>query len=125
MTEKEFYNLHHINAYVPAHPYASKSGQMLAHRLEAEEDIGRWLLPSEEVHHHYFSKGGYVLAICKNRTEHAEMHKLEEAFRYSGHYDWHKCTYCKQYDAPENLSINWSTYHKGCKNKYYAERKQL
>ena len=122
--EKEFYKLHHKKVWTPKHPYTHKAGCVQEHRLEIEKDIGRYLLPTEQVHHHYFSKGGYILAICKNTQEHMEMHTKEEAFRYSGYYDWRKCTYCKQYDDIKNLSINGaSIYHKSCATKYQRNRR--
>lgn len=97
-------------------------GPIYEHRLEAEEDLGRFLKPNEIVHHHYLPDGSYYLAVCQNYKEHKEMHICEEAFRYSGHWDWRKCTFCKQYDDPKNLSISsWGVCHKSCKAKNTAE----
>ena len=123
-TEKEFYNEHHKKVYAFNHPCAFKDGRVYEHRLEVEKDIGQYLLPTEQVHHHYLSKGGYFLAVCRNHIEHNEMHTYEEAFRYSGHWDWRKCVYCKQYDNPNNLSNNsQGVYHKLCNNDYKIRQK--
>lgn len=37
--------------YQPDHPYATKAGYMLEHRLVMEEKTGRHLLPGQVVHH--------------------------------------------------------------------------
>lgn len=36
---------------VPNHPYATKHGKVMIHRLVMEDHLGRYLLPSESVHH--------------------------------------------------------------------------
>ncbi|MDD5704005.1 MAG: HNH endonuclease [Dehalococcoidales bacterium] len=45
----------HIRGYIqircPGHPYAGKNGYVYEHRLVMEEKLGRYLLPSEKVHH--------------------------------------------------------------------------
>lgn len=46
-TNKEGY----ILVYARGHPYASKSGYVLEHRLVMEKKLGRYLLPWEKVHH--------------------------------------------------------------------------
>ncbi|MDD5510675.1 MAG: HNH endonuclease [Dehalococcoidales bacterium] len=46
-TNKEGYVL----IYLPDHPYCNSHGRVLEHRLVMERRLGRYLLPSEHVHH--------------------------------------------------------------------------
>lgn len=41
----------YILIYKPEHPYCDSRGYILEHRLVMEQYIGRFLLPSEDVHH--------------------------------------------------------------------------
>jgi len=41
----------YIRIYSPNHPYKSKHGYVAEHRLIMEQHIGRFLNPSERVHH--------------------------------------------------------------------------
>lgn len=41
----------YVLVFVPDHPYASKDGRVMEHRLVMEEHIGRYLTKDEQVHH--------------------------------------------------------------------------
>lgn len=41
----------YLRAYHPEHPYKNNNNYVLVHKLVVEEKIGRFLLPTETVHH--------------------------------------------------------------------------
>ena len=116
MNEKQFYSLHHKYKYDSSHLYASKHrSQVFTYRLEVEARIGRYLKPTEQVHHHYNKNGSATLIVCENQAYHGLLHRRERALRYCGHANWERCVFCKQYDDPKNLVIKQQVYHKICR----------
>ena len=69
----------------PKHPYVGGSGYIMEHRLNIEKDIGRFLLPTEIVHHIDGNKGNNKienLVLCKNKSNHKFLHAKMENFMY-------------------------------------------
>ncbi len=67
----------YIQVYKPDHLYASKEGYVMEHRLVMEEKIGRYLLPTEEVHHiNHIRNDNRIenLHLFKSKQEHARFH---------------------------------------------------
>lgn len=101
-----------------------KKGRALHHRLVMEEIVGRQLLDSEIVHHKDENKGNNDpanLILCRDSAEHHLLHLQAEALRESGHLDWRKCSFCKQWDKPENLYVpprRGTVEHRACGNSY-------
>lgn len=63
-------------AVVPDHPYATKNGYVLEHRIVVENQIGRLLTPEEIVHHDNEQKKDNVPSnlIITTQAKHAKHH---------------------------------------------------
>lgn len=73
----------------------------------AERALGKPLPGGAQVHHVNEIKTdnrGCNLVICPSRAYHILLHYRTKAYDACGHADWCKCTYCKQYDDPNNLT---------------------
>lgn len=67
----------YIYQYSPDHPNATKSGYVLQHRLVVEKRIGRFLLPSEAVHHINGIRNDNRdanLICCQSNGSHSQEH---------------------------------------------------
>lgn len=66
--------------YVPDHPHAMSCGCVYEHRLIMEKEMGRYLLPTEQVHHRDENKGNNDsknLVFCPSQKEHSAEHAYD------------------------------------------------
>src|SRR3990167_1550302 len=92
----------------------------------AERALGKSFPARAEVHH---ANGDPTdnspdnLVICPSRAYHLLLHERMRALAACGHADWRSCDQCKQFDAPENLTIlTRRVYHKDCEATQARER---
>ena len=108
----------------PGHPKAH-NGYVREHVLMAEKALGKPLPPGAKIHHVNGkeadnTRGNHV--ICQDAAYHKLLHQRTRAYKGCGHANWRKCKYCKNYDSPENLTINdGSIHHKECRNQQDRE----
>lgn len=98
------------------------------HVAIAEAAIGRSLPKGAVVHHANCDKLDNRkdnLVVCPDRAYHNLIHARTNALIACGNANWRRCSYCKQYDAPENLTIMTvctRAYHRRCANEYNRNR---
>lgn len=70
----------YVCVYAPQHPYATKKGYVYEHRLIMEKNIGRYLLPSEDVHHKDRNRLNNKIdnLLLLSRHEHHRLHREEQ-----------------------------------------------
>jgi hypothetical protein len=72
------------------------------------------------------------IVVCPNHAYHELLRQRKDAYEACGHADWIKCTYCKQYDKPENMmqkkgdgkyrpDESYYRFHKDCQLKYQRD----
>jgi len=126
---------HISNGYVmikmPTHPHSDHHGYVREHVIVAEEIFGRKLNHPEHVHHadgDEMNNTPSNLVICNDMAYHKLLHKRQRALSSCGNVNWLKCSYCKKYDAPENMYIRkdkTKAYHIKCENEDQSTRKKL
>jgi len=113
----------HSTISMPNHPN-SHNGYVPEHRLISERILGRILKSTEVVHHYGEHNDNARLVVCESQGYHALLHARARALSESGHANYRKCKFCKQYDDPINLMVNdRSSQHRGCRNLYQKERR--
>lgn len=84
----------YTSCYVPDHPYASRTGHVLLHRLVVERHLDRYLLPEEVVHHWDLNRGNNNIDNLQLFANDAEHHRVAHGKngRWSTQYD--ACVEC-------------------------------
>ena len=89
-------NIHYVHLHLPNHPFATKNGSILEHRIMIENKIGRYLTKDEVVHHINGIKNDNRienLLLC-NVHAHKKIHGAEiEQARLKKILDEHNITY--------------------------------
>lgn len=108
------------------------------HVALVEKILGKILPKGVQIHHidgNPSNNSPFNLIVCPNQSYHRLIHRRQEALEKCGNVDYSKCSYCKEYDAPENLSFikmsnGWHrSYHKKCaaldaRNRWKANNKK-
>jgi hypothetical protein len=92
------------------------------HRFLATKALGKLLSSKAQVHHMEAKKNGGMLVICEDAAYHRILHIRQKAYEVTGDVLKRKCTFCKQWDGPENLAKfarpGEHYYHKNCRKQY-------
>ncbi len=78
-----------------------------AHALIVEAVLGRPLPKGAEVHHvdgNGHNNAHSNLVVCPDRAYHMHLHQRQRALDACGNAGWVLCIFCKQHDAPENMT---------------------
>lgn len=101
------------------------------HILIAEKALGKPLPPEAVVHHIDHDKSNNRrgnLVICQDQAYHLLLHHREKALKACGNPNFRACRFCKKWDDPNNMvytKVNFTYYHRDCRNKYRRERYKL
>jgi len=108
----------YVFLYAPNHPYRNKDNQVAEHRLIAESVLGRYLKPTEAVHHvneKVDDNRRPNLVACESNSYHMTIHQRMRAYSACGDPNARFCRWCGEYDDTDNLYINGKlAYHRIC-----------
>ena len=101
--------------------------RIIIHREIVEKVLGKPLQLNSVIHHfdeNRENNRNNNLIVCQDQAYHLLLHKRMLALQASGHVDWLRCYFCKQYDSPENIhSGKRMQYHTKCTREYYWKNK--
>ena len=95
-----------------------------AHVIIAEKALGKSLPKGAEVHHvdgNPANNNPKNLVVCLNHEYHGLIEQRTRAYNTSGHADWVRCCFCKQYDDPKNMYLHPTQlhmWHRSCNREY-------
>ena len=117
-------NNNYKEIYMPNHPYARQNGTVFEHRINAEKKIGRFLLPTEVVHHIDEDRTNNSLdklMVFKTNADHTRFHKtgkiqaLDDG-TYISPVNENRIFTCIQCNNMYNLTGKWSSKIFCCQN---------
>ena len=106
-------------------------GSKLQHVVVAEKALGKPIPKGVEVHHvngNRKDNSGANLVLCPDRAYHVLLHMRQKALEACGDASKRRCTYCKQWDDVNSMTIRKSKLqgdeyrHKACHTAYEAKR---
>ena len=118
----------YVKILMPDHSRANGNGYVQEHILVLEKVLGRPILPTEATHHidgdRTNNTPGNLMLFATNAM-HISYHRRIDAFEACGHYDWRRCKFCHQYDAPKNIKIpkESGAFHPTCNALYQRQRR--
>ena len=129
LSKEPFIDGEYIMVWAPNCTRALASGYAPEHIVLAEKALGRPIPKGVEVHHADGNKlnNKSNLVICQDTRYHNLLHIRLNAFRACGNANWRKCSYCKCYDAIENLHTvkeQATMFHRACATEYCRLRRQ-
>lgn len=104
-----------ILVFSPNHPNASKDGYVLEYRLMMERHIGRYLLPSEIIHH----RNGN---ISDNRIENLEITTFSEHAKI--HEIWRRRTRIIEHAGQRMAIFEWADFVGMSRQLLYSRLKE-
>jgi hypothetical protein len=101
----------------------------LQHRNIVESVLGFTLPPKSEVHHidgNRTNNSNDNLVVCPNNQYHQLIHRRMEALEACGNANFRKCSFCKKYDDPANMTIKrYGGFHNACRSKHRRDRNAI